>query len=164
MILLEATPLVETLPVWVWFCGLVVTSLIGPAVVAWINNKKIRAEAESTRVDVAEIKEQVKNTHESNLRADMDETRGVATESKEEATEAKESSHRTERLVKDLMTSLRAIEHSMDRRDKLQTKALGEVSEDLTAHLKEVPSILEDAFKRHAADCPIRTPQPPTKG
>lgn len=153
MIALETTPIVENLPVWVWFAGLLVTSVLGPAVVAWINNKKIRAEAESTRVDVAEIKEQVKNTHESNLREDMDLTRGIATESKEEAIEAKESSHRTERLVKDLMTSIRAMEHSMDRRQQQATKDLGEVREDLGAHLKEVPDILEAAFKRHSTDC-----------
>jgi len=161
MAILETTPVVENLPVWVWFCGLLVTSLLGPATVAWINNKKIRAEAKSTRDDVAEIKEQVKNTHESNLRADMDLTRGIATESKEEATEAKESSHRTERLVKDLMTSIRALEHSMDRRQQQATKDLGEVREDLGSHLKEVPQILEDAFKRHAADCK-GLPKPPT--
>lgn len=73
MITLETTPLVETLPVWVWFCGLLVTSVVGPSVVAWINNKKIRAEAATTREDVAEIRNQVANTHDSNLRDDLDE-------------------------------------------------------------------------------------------
>jgi len=72
VILLEGSPVVENLPIWAWLLGLLVTSVIGPALVAKVNNRKIRAEAASTRDDVAEIRNQVANTHDSNLRDDLD--------------------------------------------------------------------------------------------
>ena len=72
---------------------------------------------------VGAIKEQVQNSHASNLREDMDETRRIATDAATDAKLGAESSHRTERLVEDLVRSTRAMEHSADRRDAIATKA-----------------------------------------
>lgn len=138
----------EGTPWWAWLLGLLII-FGGPAVASWLAGRK-------TRADVREIKEQVKNTHESNLRVDMDATREVAGAALEQAKLGAESSHRTERLAEDLIRSIRAMEHSMDRRDKLQTDALNEVRGDLGDHLADVPRILEDAFARHVDDCPLR--------
>lgn len=134
----------EGTPWWAWLTyGVLVLGL--PSILVALIQQRHRVE---------EIKEQVKNTHTSNLREDVD----VA---KQQATLAAESSHRTERLAEDLIRSIRAIEHSMDRRDRLQTAANEEVRKDLDDHLSEVPRILEDAFARHSSDCPLRNPSDP---
>ena len=125
-----------------------------------------------TKQDVAEVKEQVKNTHESNLRVDMDETRDIASQAEKHSADAatdaklaKESAHRVERLASDLVVTMRAIEHAIDRRDQLHADAMTELREDvdktstgLHHHLDDVPRILDEAFERHAGDCPVRQP------
>ncbi len=123
-----------------------------------------------TKKDVAEVKEQVKNTHESNLRVDMDETKAIASKAEKHSADAatdaalaKESAHRVERLASDLLTTLRAVEHAIDRRDQLHADAMTEIREDvdkttagLHQHLDDVPRILDEAFSRHVGDCPLR--------
>lgn len=96
--------------------------------------------------DLREIKEQVTNSHATNLRNDMDETKRIAADAHQEAILAKESAHRTERLVKDLKVSMAALENSMDRRVGIQTKAVEEVRGDLTDHVEDVPEVIEDAL------------------
>lgn len=95
----------EGTPWWAWLIYGVLVIGLPTIIVAIIQQWR--------RVD--EIRDQVKNTHSTNLRADIDET-------KAEATLAKESSHRTERLTQDLIKSLRAIEHSIDRHEKLRAE------------------------------------------
>lgn len=107
-------------PYWAWLLGLLIAIGI-PALLTWMTK---------TRADVGEIKEQVKNTHATNLREDVDRTAV-------EARSAKEAAHRIESYLEDLDKSLRAIEHSLDRRDKLQTAAISEVREDLAKHLAD---------------------------
>jgi hypothetical protein len=157
---LEATPLVEALPVWVWFCGLLVTSVLGPAIVAWINNKKIRAEAQVTREDMAEIKGQVKNSHTSNLRVDLDEK---FTELGDRMGELSVMLGGVRDDVGGLHSETRDLRQDVTgirtdaRRDRRQ---VGELTGRVEEHLAGVPQILEDALKRHSADCK-GLPKPP---
>jgi hypothetical protein len=44
------------------------------------------------------------------------------------------------------------MEHSMDRRDKLQTAAAQEVRQDLDAHIAEIPALLSGHVGRLPAE------------
>ena len=133
------TPPPEGTPWWAWLIGVCVAVGV-PAIITLlaVQHRKVGA-----------IKEQVQNSHTSNLREDMDETRRIATDAATDAKLAAESSHRTERLVEDLVKSMRAMEHSADRRDAIATRALTGVRDDLDAHLTEVPAIVERVFAEH---------------
>ena len=138
------TPPPEGTPWWAWLIGVVLFALIGVIGLLITNHRNLR-----------DVKHEVKNSHASNLREDMDETRRIATDAAVDAKLGAESSHRTERLVADLILSIRAMEHSADRRDLIATKALTGVRDDLDAHLSEVPAIVERAFAEH---CPKPPP------
>ena len=145
------TPAPEGTPWWAWLIG-VLLAVGAPGLITWVSQQR-------TRADVSEIKEQVKNTHPTNLRNDIDEAKSLASEAKDAATLAAESAHRTERHVEDLVRSIRAMEHSMDRRDKLQTAAAQEVRQDLDAHIAEIPALFEHVLSGHVGDCQLRTPR-----
>ena len=154
---------------WYWIVSPLIVAI--PTTVLLLvtraNNKRELAAA-SEKLDT--VQEQVANTHTTNLRVDIDEAKASsaaaeahAADAKNEAGLAKESSHRTERLVRDLITTMRALEHAVDRRDQLHADAMGELDTDvravrqgLTEHLAEVPRIIEDALTRHVGDCPAR--------
>ena len=147
----------EGTPWWAWLLyGVVVIGL--PAIAVALIQQRHK---------VDEIQEQVKNNHESNLRVDVDEAKASAANAHTEASLAKESAHRVERLARDLIITMRAVEHAIDRRDKLHAEAMTELREDvdkttvgLHEHLDDVPRILDEAFARHAGDCPIRQDPP----
>ena len=124
------TPPPEGTPWWAWLIGVVLFALIGVIGLLITNHR--------------------------NLREDMDKTHELAENAATDAKLAAESSHRTERLVEDLVRSIRAMEHSADRRDLIATKALTGVRDDLDAHLTEVPVIIDRAFAEH---CP-KHPEP----
>lgn len=116
-------------PWWVNAALTVVVLAVIPALTLWIGNR-------STRRDVKAIKEQTNNSHETNLREDVD-------LAKDDARAAKESSHRTERHVVDLVRSVRAVEHSLDRRTDLQDRAIGELADDT------IPNVIAQALAAH---------------
>jgi len=132
------TPPPEGTPWWAWLIGVVLFALIGVIGLLITNHRNLR-----------DVKHEVKNSHASNLREDMDKTQKIAENAATDAKLAAESSHRTERLVEDLVKSMRAMEHSADRRDLIATKALTGVRDDLDAHLTEVPVIIDRAFAEH---------------
>lgn len=111
-----------------------------------------------SRRDMATIKAQVKNTHDRNLREDLD-------SAVESANLAAASAHRTERYVADLNETIRAMQHSLDRRSDLQTTATDELRTDLGRHIdevpqmlaREVPPLITAALEGHMHDCPLRS-------
>lgn len=157
----------------VWLIAIIATPLLGAAAsigVALITRRDTKRELGEIGPAVQATVEQVKNTHETNLRVDVDQAKGSAAAAEQHAANANvnaqlanESSTRTERLVKDLVITMRAMEHAIDRRDRLHADAMTGIDEDVRAvrgdlaeHLNQVPQIIEDAFNRHAADCPGR--------
>ena len=114
-----------------WWINVILTVLILAVIPAltWLGNR-------STRRDVKEIKAQTNNSHETNLREDVD-------LAKDDARAAKESSHRTERHVVDLVKSVRAVEHSLDLRTDLHTKAIDELTDDT------MPNVVAHALAAH---------------
>lgn len=101
----------------------------------------------ANRQDVKDVKEQVKNTHETNLRQDIDKV-------KEDAALASNSAHRTERFVADLNTTIDSFEKSLERHTKLWAKAMAEIRGDvgtfgtrLDAHIeREVPDTVRKSL------------------
>lgn len=157
----------------VWLIAIIATPLLGAAAsigVALITRRDTKRELGEIGPAVQATVEQVKNTHETNLRVDVDQAKASAAAAEQHAANAnvnaqlaRESSTRTERLVKDLVITMRAMEHAIDRRDRLHADAMTGIDEDVRAvradlaeHLDQVPQIIEDAFNRHAADCPAR--------
>lgn len=144
----------EGIPWVAWSIVVVLLALIGgiPALItALYTRRDTKKEIGKAKGVIDEVREQVANTHSTNLREDIDRTKARAADAAADAKLAAESSHRTERLVEDLIKSIRAGEHSADRRYGLQQDSLEEVRKDLDAHLDEIPAILNRAFNAH---CP----------
>lgn len=158
-----------------WLAWAIVVVLL-----ALVTQSPLIVQSWRTRRDVKEVKaqveatnEQVANNHADPLRIDLDRAIETAASAEKHAASAdanaanadanaslaKEAAHRVERLVQDMLKTLRAVEHAIDRRDKLHAEAMTELREDLNRttagldqHLKEIPQILDDAFTRHDAD------------
>lgn len=160
----------------VWLLAIIATPLLGAGAsiaVALITRRDTKRELGEIGPAVQATVEQVKNTHQTNLRVDVDEAKQSAAAAERHAANANtnaqlasESTTRTERLVKDLVITMRAMEHAIDRRDRLHADAMTEIDEDVRAvrgdlaeHLDQVPQIIEDALSRHAADCSARPTQ-----
>ena len=58
--------------------------------------------------------------------------------------------------VTDVDMSVRALQHSMERRDRIQTEALASAVAD---RKREIAKALDTALTQHVADCPLRTPK-----
>ena len=98
------------------------------------------------------ITEQVVNSHagQPNLREDVDQL-------KADARGNALILARLERYMDDLDVSVRALGHSLDRRDELQTEALASAVAD---RKREIAKALDTALTQHVADCPARTATP----
>lgn len=146
-------PIVPDAPWWVNALLIVAALLIVSALPAWLTYRATRDKLASVAQDTADVKEQVKNTHSTNLRHDIDALKaGLDVQV--------EASHRVERYVTDFAESLRAIEHSLDRRYRIQAKDLEHAIEDrqraIQALTDEIPGQIRDALKDHVAACPLR--------
>lgn len=117
-----------------WWANAVVL-LIAVIVPPIVSHYATRAKLSTTAQDVKEVKEQVKNSHSSNLRADLDTLSGAA--------------HRTEKYLADLNESLKALERSLERRYKLTDKRIEEVLEDHHRDIKAVRQDMADHVEQH---------------
>lgn len=138
------TPPPDNTPWWAWLLAVVLV-----AVVAQI---PVLVQLVRTRKAVSAVQDQVQNSHETNLRVDIDAVKATAAAAEShaagantEATLAKESSHRTERLAEDLVKSLRAIEHSMDRREKLAAEFQEESREDRAGIRRDLETFAKES-------------------
>ena len=105
----------EGTPWWAWLIAVVVIAIcgVGAAMWQWLGS----------------IDRQVGNDHKTNLRDDVDKlTTGL---------------ERVEGYLQDLDKTIRAVQHSMVRRDGIQETAISEIRTDLTAHLEDVPRLLQ---------------------
>ena len=113
----------EGTPWWAWLIAVVVIAICGVGAAMWQR--------------LGSIDRQVGNDHKTNLRDDVDKlTTGL---------------ERVEGYLRDLDKTIRAVQHSMVRRDGIQETAISEIRTDLTAHLEDVPRLLQSR-------CPF-TPQ-----
>ena len=149
-------PIVPDAPWWVNALLIVAALLIVSALPAWLTYRATRDKLAAVAQDTADVKEQVKNTHESNLRHDIDQLAAATTSSVE-------AIHRVERHVEDLAESIRSVEQSLDRRYRIQAKDLEHAIEDRQRAIQtltdEIPGQIRDALKEHVAACPLRNPK-----
>lgn len=117
---------------------LLVAVALSAAVPVIVSHLSAKRRQEETQAAVAEVREQVANTHTTNLRADID--------------LLGESVHRIERHLEDNVRSIRALEHSIDRRYTLQSEALAGAVEDQERAIAElagsIPGIVRGEMKK----------------
>ena len=143
-------PVIPGAPRWANLALLLVAVLVSSGATVLIAHMSTRRRLDDLKVQQAAITEQVVNSHagQPNLREDVDQL-------KADARGNALILARLEHYLGDLDTSVKALSHSLDRRDKLQTEALeSAVADRKRAIAKEINT----ALTQHAADCPARTP------
>lgn len=138
----------EGTPWWAWLLGVGIVALCGLLGALW-------SRARRTTEGVARLEEQVTNTHSTNLRDDLDAVSVKVRELTTVATLTREAVDRVERYLTDMDKTVRAVQHSMDRRDKIHDESLADVREDLAKHLADVPRLMHETV-RH---CPYPRPK-----
>lgn len=149
-------PIDPDAPWWINALLILAALLLVSVLPAWLTYRATRDKLAAVAQDTADVKEQVQNTHSTNLRHDLDALRSdVQTQG--------EAVHRVERYIEDMAESTRAIEHSLDRRYRIQTKDLEHAIEDgeraIQTLTDEIPGQIRDALKEHVAACPLRNPK-----
>ena len=141
-------PAPEGTPWWAWLIAVVCAAIPTLLGAVW-------AKARRTDQGVARIEEQVANTHTTNLRVDIDDLGDKLADVSTATTLTSDAVRRIERYMGDLDTSIRAIEHSIDRRDKIHAKAIDDLQSDLRSHLDDVPRIIDTTLAHYPlAHCP----------
>lgn len=124
-------PIIPNAPWWANAAVLV----LAVALPSLVSHLATRAKLTTTAQDVREVKEQVKNSHSSNLRVDLDKASAAA--------------HRTESYAADLAESMKALERSLERRYRLTEKRIEEALEDHHRDIKEVRADMSDCMSEH---------------
>ena len=121
--------------------------LVSSGATVLIAHLSTRRRLDDLKAQQAAITEQVVNSHagQPNLREDVDQL-------KADARGNAMILARLERYMDDLDVSVRALSHSLDRRDKLQTEALASAVAD---RKREIAKAIDTALTQH---CPARTP------
>ena len=141
-------PIVPGAPWWANLALLLVAVVVSSGATVLIAHLSTRRRLDDLKVQQAAITEQVVNSHagQPNLREDVDQL-------KADARGNAMILARLERYLDDLDISVRALGHSLDRRDELQTAALASAVAD---RKREIAKVLDTALTQHAADCPAR--------
>ena len=141
-------PIVPTAPWWANLGLLLVAVVVSSGATVLIAHMSTRRRLEDIKVQQAAITEQVVNSHagQPNLREDVDQL-------KADARGNALILARLERYLDDFDISVRALGHSLDRRDELQTEALASAVAD---RKREIAKALDTALTQHVADCPAR--------
>ena len=142
-------PVIPAAPWWANLILLLVAVLISSGATVWIAHISTRRRLDDLKAQQTAITEQVVNSHagQPNLREDVDQL-------KADARGNALILARLERYMDDLDVSVRALGHSLDRRDELQTAALASAVAD---RKREIAKVLDTALTQHAADCPTRS-------
>lgn len=133
------TPPPDGTPWWAWLLGLLVAVALPAIAVALIQQGK----------RVSAIKEQVQNTHETNLRDDVDALSKLVRDGLQAVRDDVGGLHSETRDLRKDVTGIRD-DARHDRRE------LSRQRQALDQHLADVPKIIDDAFAGHIGDCPIR--------
>ena len=144
-------PIVPGAPWWANLGLLLVAVVVSSGATVLIAHMSTRRRLDDLKAQQTAITEQVVNSHagQPNLREDVDQL-------KADARGNAMILARLERYLDDLDVSVRALSHSLDRRDKLQTEALASAVAD---RKREVAKALDTALTQHVADCPARNPK-----
>ena len=153
-------PIIPSAP---WWANLVLLALAvtAPVVITHMSTRRrlddVKATQERQTRVIAEVHETTVNTHSSILRDDVDRIEGKVDtlvsrlDSQESAAQTRDESLR--HYVGDVNQSVRALRHSLDRRDQMQTEAL---EASIVDRKREVAKAIDTALTLHVADCPAR--------
>lgn len=156
----------DGIPWLAWVMVVIILALIGstPATItALITRRDTKAELADVKTHQAATKdiadrtlEQVQNTHPQNLRDDLDE-KFASIETKVDSLAGDVAGVRDDlgglhSETRDLRKDVTGIRTDA-RRDR---RKLADQEQALDEHLADVPRILDEAFAKHAADCPAR--------
>ena len=146
-------PIIPGAPWWANLALLLVAVVVSSGATVLIAHMSTRRRLDDLKVQQAAITEQVVNSHagQPNLREDVDQL-------KADARGNALILARLERYLDDLDTSVRALGHSLDRRDELQTEALASAVAD---GKREIARAIDTALTQHVAARHI--PQPPPR-
>ena len=141
-------PVIPGAPWWANLALLLVAVVVSSGATVLIAHMSTRRRLDDLKAQQTAITEQVVNSHagQPNLREDVDQL-------KADARGNALILARLERYLDDLDTSVRALGHSLDRRDELQTEAL---EASIVDRKREVAKAIDTALTRHVADCPAR--------
>ena len=144
-------PVIPGAPWWANLVLLLVAVLVSSGATVLIAHLSTRRRLDDLKAQQAAITEQVVNSHagQPNLREDVDQL-------KSDARGNALILARLERYLGDLDVTVRALGHSLDRRDELQTEALASA---VAERKREIAKALDTALTQHVADCPLRTPK-----
>ncbi len=151
-----------TVPGAPWWAnvGLVVLAVVAAAVTTWWTTRGTRRRVEETQADVGKVLHQVANSHEVDLRADLDGkfarlevVVGRLADGQEAIREDVGGLHSE---MRDVRKDVKGVRDDA-RRDR---RELAEQRDRLDKHLEEVPQIVADAVTKAEADhvrsCPLR--------
>jgi septal ring factor EnvC (AmiA/AmiB activator) len=156
-------------PWWANLTVLILVLAVVPALSTWVTGrgakKKVaatQADVATTQVDVAAIREQVENTHTSNLRDDIDNKISSVIEAVEQVRDDVGGLHSEVRDTRDDITGIRTDA----RRDR---RLLAEQRQALDEHLSDVPRLVADTVRQAqttttTSTTTSTTPAPPPIG
>ena len=141
-------PVIPGAPWWANLVLLLVAVLVSSGATVLIAHLSTRRRLDDLKAQQTAITEQVVNSHagQPNLREDVDQL-------KADARGNALILERLERYLGDLDVTVRALGHSLDRRDELQTEALASA---VAERKREIAKALDTALTQHVADCPAR--------
>lgn len=143
-------------PWWINTLVLLVALALTSGSSAWVAIRGTRkrvaetaAQVSSTAADVAVVKEEVKNSHQSVLRHDLDRAieraetaAGLAEQSLDASRSAALAAERTEGFARDIDRSVRALGHSIERSRTELGASIGELEHT-------IPRRIDRAIQRH---------------
>lgn len=143
-------------PWWINTVLLLVALTLTSGSSAWVAIRGTRkrvtetaAQVSSTAADVAVVKEEVKNSHQSVLRHDLDRAieraetaAGLAEQSLDASRSAALAAERTEGFARDIDRSVRALGHSIERSRTELGASIGELEHT-------IPRRIDRAIQRH---------------
>jgi hypothetical protein len=163
-------PLIANAPWWA-NALLVLVALVGvPLVTARIAGRPDRQTLRQVAEDARTSAEQTANNHADaehpNLRDELTAVLTVSRDAVSAAQSAAAATERVERFVRDVDTSVRALDHSIDRRLGISDRNLAEVEKDSNAAIERlresIPRLIAEGLEGHVEACPLRHPDSTT--
>ena len=142
-----------------WWANLALLALAvtAPVVITHMSTRRrledVKATQERQAKVIAEVHETTVNTHPTILRDDIDRIERKVDSLVDDVGHVQREQARAATYVTDVDVSVRALRHSMERRDRIQTEALASAVAD---RKREIAKALDTALTQHVADCPAR--------
>ena len=138
----------DSLPVWAYLVALMIVVGV-PALVGLLAQHPLKRGVDTIASDAKEARDQTANTHDTNLRDDLDEVKGIVIGMARRF-------DRMERWMTDLVAADEDTSRTMDRRREAVDRALTEEREQRAAEMATLRQEIRAAVAQHVTDCPLR--------